>query len=408
MVARSALLMVLMTTALAAAGCFLNGSHYRDSRGSLIYVGEVYNEGAPVAEPLVYGTFYDANGDIIATALGVVCQPLPANGIAAFAVGLPPETPDPARVEWLLLGDRVNDAGLATGLSAEILETRVGPGGHTFVYGELTNNSSNSYLGGHVCAAWVDERGQVIRVAEQNAAGLRLDPGQSIPFQLIEQLPGEATGVNFYLDAGITAPGERVRIVDLPMSAFRSTSQETTSNTPLGMRTVRVGEVHNTRPNGLLSPEIFGIVPDDAGFPAVTRKGDDCSVPAAPGSFTYAAYDLITPYEPGLAAQLRIEARDLTDLGVRVIETKQVRLLDGGSVVREVTGVVTNTSSVPLSRIEVCAGAYDGSGLVRGIGAAPVEPSGLVLAPGASAPFLVRVATNGEVTSAKAVASGQP
>ncbi len=166
--------------------------------------------------------------------------------------------------------------------------------------------------------------------------------------------------------------------------------------------------MHNTRPTGLLSPEIFGIVPDDAGFPAVTRKGDDCSVPAAPGSFTYAAYDLITPYEPGLAAQLRIEARDVTDLGVRVIETEQVLLVGGGGVVREVSGVVTNTSFVPLSRIEVCAGAYDRSGLVRGIGVAPVEPPGGVLAPGASAPFLVRVATNGEVTNAKAVASGQP
>ncbi len=184
MAARSTLLMMLTMTALAAAGCFLNVTHYRDSRGGLNYVGEVYNEGAPVAEPLVYGTFYDANGDIIATALGVVCQPLPAKGIAAFHVGLPPETPDPARVEWLLLGDRVNDAGLATGLSAELLETRAGPGGHTFFYGALTNKSSNSYLGGHVCAAWVDERGQVLRVSEADAAGLRFDPGRSIPFQL--------------------------------------------------------------------------------------------------------------------------------------------------------------------------------------------------------------------------------
>jgi hypothetical protein len=391
-------------------GCFLHVGSYRDSDGSLVYVGEVVNTGAPLSYAWVEGTFYDAAGNVIGTHRGDVCQVLPANGIAAFEVRLPPGTPDPARVEWRLLGDEVADAYLAGGLSAEITNTVV-RGDITHVFGNLRNNSANTYTRGYVCAAWVNADGTLLRMAQTTAAGLLNAPGSSLPFQFSAQVPPDAVGLNFYLDAGVTPPEfPRTRVVSLPVSAFRHPSELIEIDVPGGGVLVsRSGEVHNTGSEPIY-PEVFATLHDAAGaLVGVDFAFDICDVTAAPGGFTYRGFSMSSPASAADPPDVTLEAVVLDDDAVVALDPTSIEFPDTpGTMIRAVTGTVRNTSGRTLDHVRVCAGLYDAGGNLLGYGSdEPAVPAG-GLRPNASVSFSADVLAPGDVESAKAVADGVP
>lgn len=399
----------LLISAIIASGCFLNVSSYRDSDGSTLYVGEVYNGGRPLSNPSVEGRFYDAAGNLIGTHEGAVCQVLPEKGIAAFEVRLPAGTPDAARVEWALRGDEVDNVYLASGLQAEITNTIVGPDGTSFVFGQMRNTSASTYLGGYVCAAWVDASGKILRVdLFGSVGGIDNSPGTVMPFKVQQAVPAEAVGVNFYLDAGVSPPpNPPFAFKDLPASAFENARPQLSLPLPRGTLLSRQGEVRNdgTRP---IFPTIVATVNDASGkLAGVSDSFDTCDVAAPPGGTTFRSYSILTPVTAPGAPSVRIEASEVpAGANFVTLEPTNARFVEGSDFIHEITGTVRNTSSETLDFVEVCAGAYDEDGMVIGYGSAfPELPAG-GLAPNALVQFTVELVVSGTVDEVKAVADG--
>jgi hypothetical protein len=398
--------MVVVTLGLLMSGCFLNVTSYQDKDGSIVYVGEVQNGGAPLDDAVVTGTFYNAAGDVIAIQETSACRVMPTNSTAAFRMRLPLGTAQPAKVGWKLSGHEVADPYLAEGVTGQLFGSGPGfPGFAPAHYGVMTNNSANTYLGGYGCVAWLNSRGEVIRVAPIYAAGLRFNPGASLPFVAYEDLPADAVGAAFFLDAGVTPPGKPLfTVIDLPLSSYTHTSKPLGSGAPFYFQ---FGELHNsgTKP---IYPKIIATTHDAAGV--LNGLGDAsgvCNVPAAPGGFTYLGYGFTSAAPAGATPAVRLEASivDHTD-SLKPIAVSGVTKTGSGLVT--VKGTVKNTTTVTLSSVNVCAATYDSAGNVSSISPGHPTLGAGGLTPGATATFSIDVPTFSTVASVKAVAAGRP
>jgi hypothetical protein len=376
-----------------------------------VYTGEVYNQGAPLSAPYVEGTFFDAAGNVIKTQAGPVCNVLPSKSVSAFRVELPPGTADPARVEWKLLGDEVADAYLATGLSATVtnIVAEAGITGTSSVYGEVRNTSDRAYRGAYLCIGWANDKGEILDVGFGNGAGWRLDPGGVMPFEVqIDDIPAGSTHLNFYLDAGVTPTGPVPSVVDLPDSALQHGFTRSIP-TAGGVFSITAVEVHNTTQQVRL-PVVVATIRDGAGKLLSTSGSTTfCQVAAAAGGFTYASYSLTLAGTSMPNPTLRAEAREISANvgGPHLLEPQNVTRSAGSGGRTSVKGTVKNTSGVTLSRINACAGVYDGAGNL--VGVYPTEtalrPAG-GLAPNQSMTVTIEVPTFGTGVSAKMIADG--
>jgi len=408
---RLAIAALLSLIGVLSAGCFLNVTSHREPDGSLVYAGEVYNEGAPLSSPYVEGTFFDAAGNVIQTETGAVCNVLPSKGVSAFRVTLPPGTADPARVEWKLLGDEVEDAYLATGLSATV--TNIVPEGSILgtssVYGEVRNDSDRQYRGASLCIGWANDRGEILDVGFGLGAGWKLDPGTVMPFEVqIDDIPEGATHLNFYLDAGVTPTGPAPSVVDLPNSVIEQSLTRSIPTTG-GVFSITVAEVHNTTQQPRL-PVIVATVRDGAGkLLSTAGTFTFCQVTAPPGGFTYNSYSLTLGGSTIPTPQLRVEARErgADALQAQSLQPTNVTRSTAADGITRVKATVKNTSGVALTRINACAGVYDAAGNL--VGAYPTEtplrPAG-GLAPNASMTVTIDVPTFGTAASVKMIADG--
>ena len=391
-----ATILLSLVVLVVGTGCILNVTSYRDRGGSLVYVGEAYNEGGPLSNPQVVGTFYDANGNVIATQSGSVCQVLPNKGLAAFEVRLPAGTPDPARVEWKLEGNPVDDVRLATDLSVQVTNTVTGGNGFTSVFGDLRNNGTNTYINGYVCASWVNDRGEVLRVARSTAAGLSFGPGQVLPFQLIAaDVPAEAVGMRFYLDAGYPLQNDLPEFLTLAGSAYVNESTDRLTG-PGGTFAEGYGEIRNTT-SGIIAPSVSAVVRDSAGKLIGVSGGPFCPSAVPPGGVGYGGWLIRSPATSMPDPQIKVEAVKAPD--AVILETQNVSL--GGATV---TGRVRNASSSTVRAAVVCAALYNDSGEVIGVNYTVLRD--LSLAPGGSTPFEVFVVPRQDAVEAKAIASG--
>jgi hypothetical protein len=409
---RMAAASAMIALALIGGGCFLNSTHYQAKDGSTVYVGKVVNDGPPLSDPIVEGTFFDANDTVITKASGPACRVMPTKFAAAFKVTLPPGTAPAARVEWKLTGTTVDNPYLATDLTAQLFGTGpplIGSDKPQF-FGEITNNSANTYLRGHVCAAWMNAAGEVVRVASTEASGLRFNPGDVLPFALSEDVPQEATQVEFFLDAGVTTPGSPpFTFVRLPPSAFQHATQR---SGPLpgggGTGFLGIGEVRNAGSTPIIV--VVGAVTRGAdGHPNGVSAGNDfCGVPAYAGGFTYGSYVLTTAQSPAPPLELNIDGEAFPAEFELPLTPTNVAKVGGATLGQRVTGTVKNTTGKTLRLINACAGVYDAAGNV--VGAFPVRPTMPAggLAPNASVTFSVDVPTFGTAKTVKAIAAGIP
>ena len=400
---------LIVGLAVLASGCFFNVTSYTDTDGSTVYVGEVRNDGPPLSGPYVTGTFYDANGNVITTQDGDVCRVMPTSSIAAFKVRLPAGTPKPARVEWKLNGTEVENPYLAEGLTAWISATAPASPGTDLglVYGEMRNDSASTYIRGYVCIAWVNAKGEVLRVGTGSAAGLRLAPGQTLPFAVRENPPAEATDALFFLDAGVTPPGQpQTTIVDLPDSAFRNASERSGPNLGgNGTLYLGLGEIHNGG-SSTLSASLSAVARGSDGKPVAVGGGDYCDVPAFPDSFTYGVYLMTTNASPPPPPDLKLEGAVLVG-DAAPGELTPTNVTKSGSGIVKVSGKIKNTLSEPITMILLCAGSYDASGAVIGVNATRIFIDA-GLAPGATRSFTIDVPSFGDVSTVKAIAAGVP
>lgn len=404
---------LITSAALFMAGCFLNGSSYREDDGSLVFVGEVLNQGEPLSGSRVEATLYDANGGVIATTEDFTCRVMPTNSVSAYKVTFPAGTPDPARVELRLNGNPVDDAYLASGLSARLFGT--GPAqlsqGKATVYGEMRNDSGNRYQNGYACVAWKNAQGQVLRVAEGIAAGLAFDPGDVLPFAVSEDVPAGATTVEFYLDAGVTPPpAVRPDITTLPAGAFRNTTI-LAGPRPLGgdgTLFAGIGEVHNNT-SDMLGIQVSAVTRNAAGEPnGVSDSSGFCQVPAEPGGFTYSSYIMISAGGQTAPLTVTIEGMDLSASDVDVLPVSGISLTSTSTAER-VRGTVRNDSDTALNFVATCAAVYDDNGDVIGAfpGLAELPAGGL--RPGATVAVSVDVPVIGDnPTRANLIAAGRP
>lgn len=410
MTARIAALMAILTLGIVISGCVFNVTSYVDKDGAIIYVGEVQNDGKPLSSPIVTGTFYDAAGTVITTRTAPACRVMPTKSVAAFELWLPPGTARPARVEWKLSGDEVDDAFLADGLTGRLYGAGPGypPAGTPSHFGEMTNTSPNNYLGGSGCVAWLNSGGEVVRVGEIQAAGLRFNAGSTLPFLVSEDVPADAVDAVFFLDAGVTPPGQdSFRVIDIPLSAYTHTSKVFGSGAPFYFG---FGELHNSE-SSPISPAIIATTRDASG--ALNGLGDSkglCNVPAPAGGFTYLGYGFRSAAPAGTPADVRVEAT-IADhaASLKSIQVSGVtKSAAGAPYLVTVRGKVKNTTAVTLSAVNVCAATYDSTGNVSSVfpGSATLGADGL--APGATATFSVEVPSFGTVASVNAVAAGRP
>jgi hypothetical protein len=395
---------------LVVSGCVLNVSSYTDSNGSIVYVGEALNQGDPLAFPRVEGTFYDASGNVITTASGPACRVMPKQSLAAFKVVLPPGTAQPARVEWKLTGETIEDAGLAEGLSGQLLGTGPAtlPQTKPAQYGEMRNDSTREYRRGYVCIAWKNVKGEVIRVATGVAAGVRFNPGDVLPFVVYEDVPPEATAVEFYLDAGVALPPNTpTKVIELPGSAFQNALRRGGPPPGGGPGTMflGLGEIRNTS-DSTLYLEMSAVTRSASGSPdGVSTGANFCRVPAAPGGFTYGGYVLNSASSPAPPLELKIEGEVVEPGEQAILEVNGISRSGSGASVK-VKGAVRNTSGKTLQRVYVCAGVYDASGTVIGAFPGDANLPAAGLAPNATVDVTVDVPVFGDGASAKMIAAG--
>jgi hypothetical protein len=401
--------LAVLTVALGALsyGCFLHVSHYTDKDGSIVYVGDLYNDvpGPGLAGyPAVEGKFFDESGNLITVADGHICQGVNPHGLIPFKVVLPPGTRQPSRVEWSVVATP-EDPYLATGLEAQIAQIVTGPRGSQWVSGELHNNSANNYGPGWICISWTDASGNVLRVGEGTAASGRLPAGGTIPFLVVEDIPAEAVAAHFYLDAGVSAPGHPLPTVgELPLSAFRHSF---TSAGPAGnsYQVFGFGEIAN--PTG---SQIYAMTEawmhDSSGKLLAASSGiSRCGVAASPGGFTYGSYQLNAP--PGTTASPTVKIESWTPSNSTILSTSGVAYSPKSAGTVTVTGKVNASSSTTVKTIRVCAAVYDASGTVIGMRQAfPTVPAAGLAAAGGSLQFSVDVDDFGTPASVKAIADG--
>jgi hypothetical protein len=408
---RYVITVLMAALAVLSSGCFLNVTSHRQPDGSLVYAGEVYNEGAPLSSPSVEGTFFDAAGNVITTRTAPVCTVLPSKSVSAFRVSLPPGIQDPARVEWKLLGDEVADAYVATGLSATV--TNIVPEGGVVdmssVYGEIRNDSDRQYRGASLCIGWANDKGEILDVGYGFGAGWRLDPGGVMPFEVqIDNIPEDATHLNFYLDAGVTPTGPAPSVVDLPGSALQHGFTVKLPTTG-GIFSLTGVEVHNSTQQSRI-PAVVPTIRDGSGkLLSTSGTSTFCQVTAPPGGFTYASYSLTRAGADMPAPTVRVEARERGEgaLLPHVLEPSNVTRSNESNDHTTVKATIKNTSGVTLTRINACAGVYDATGNLVGVfpTITPLRPVG-GLAPNASMSVTIDVPTFGTAASAKMIADG--
>ena len=399
------LTLLLALIAAAAAGCFRDVGSYRDEDGSLVIMGEVLNTGDPLADAHVTGTLYDADGNVIATGAANVCRPLPTGGTSAFQMVLPPGTPDPARIEWNLSGDRLapgSDTGLAK-VNGELVNEAHGEQGETHAYGEITNESASTYNGGLACVAYLNDKGEIIRILRGSTPGVRLEPGETEPFVAVGDVPGDAVATRLYLDAFVPrnppAPGAVGDAVMLPESSFnRRHGFERSTQT--GRISGQFGEVHNDSDRELLVT-VSGTARDGDGTLVATSAGGSprCHVTAEPGSFTFGAYEFAVD---GRApdADVSVEALISDKAPAKAVNVKRTQLSSG--IVR-VTYDVKNPLTSMARAVNTCVGLYAADGDVIGM----LESRAFEVAAGATASYSVDVPAYGKVDRVVVIADAQ-
>jgi hypothetical protein len=407
MAKRATALVGLLMLAILSGACFFGVTSYQAPDGSTVYVGVVQNDGGALSNPVVQGTFFDAQGNVITTATGSTCRGLPPKGVSAFQVTLPPGTAMPARAEWKLSGT-AGDPGLADGLTAQLFGTAPPiPGTSTgSVLGEITNNSANQYLTGYVCVAWVNAAGNVIRVAQGDAAALRFAPGQSQPFAIQATVPPEATGVLYFLDA---VRGDAAHplpsVIDLPNSVFQHAKQ-TAGPVTGGSFYLGSGEVHNTGSSPFFA-SLSAVTRDATGNPTGASSSVGlCDVPAFPGGYTYSGYVFASSDPTTPAVNLKLEGEQIS--GWMSLSPTGITNSAGASGLQHVAGTITNTTTQTLTVVRACAALYDATGTVVGIFPANVVVPAGGLAPNATVALSADVPTFGVVATAKAIAAGRP
>ena len=401
---RSILILGFALAAVLLTGCFRGVTSYREPDGRLVYVGEVQNTGDPLIGPDVVATLFDGNGAVIATNHAFVCRPMPTGGTSAFYVAFPPGTPDPARVEWTLGGERVApgaDVGLAV-VSGEVVSQAHGEDGLTYVYGEIRNDSDRMYNGGIACVTWLDKDGNLVRLTTALTAGFRLAPGETEPFQAVAQVPDGTAGTRLYLDAFIPrvlpAPGELGYAVTLPDSAFRRTTEYSRA-TPTGRIGGEVGEVYNNTGSPLLVAVIGTARERDGSLIATSASGPRCHVAAQPGKFTFGSYEYAVDQQALPDADVSVEAIISPKLPLTATGIMRSSPSDG---VEQVKFTVKNTHTEVLL-VNTCVAAYDRSGNVIGMAESRMPD----VAAGASVPFAVDVPVSGDVAKVVVIADGQ-
>ncbi|MHB8376965.1 MAG: FxLYD domain-containing protein [Dehalococcoidia bacterium] len=401
------LIVLVAALALLSAGCILHVTHYQRSDGSTVYVGELYNEGAPLNPGnAVQGKFYDASGNLITTQTGTICQGVNSKSVIPFKVVLPPGTAPAAKVDWSVVATPVANAYLATGLEASITSKALSPDGTTWFSGQIKNTSTNGYVGGYVCAAWYDAAGNVVRVSQATANQLRLGPGAAIPFVMIELLPpGATTSMNFFLDAGVVPPGmPPASLVDIPGTSYTHTSQKTFPFGSSSTARVSFGEIHNNGAQAIHAPLLSSTAQDAAGE-LVAGGPSTCPLDVAPGGFTFGSSLMVANGASITGAVDTIQAEVATKNISTMISTSGVQMQVTANGAAHVTGTVTNTSGTSLALVGVCAGVYDASGALIGTNATALNPAG-GLGAGQSASFALDVLPFGTAASVTALAGG--
>jgi len=401
-----ALVALVLVVGVMSSGCFLHVSHYTAPDGSIVYVGDFYNDvpGPGFSTAEIQGKFYDAAGNLITTKSGFTCQGVNPKGIIPFKVTLPPGTAEPARVEWSMI-DTPSDPYLATGLEASVTNT-FAIGNQTYVVGEMRNASSNTYVLGFPCASWTDADGKVVRMTAGRAAGARLGPGDVRPFELSVDTPPAGSTIHFYLDAGVTVLAGHVgpTAVDLPASALQHGYGPTI---PIdgSMTTFGIYEVQNTSSKHFI-PEVVAEVRDGSGKLLAVNDADSiCNVTAAPGSFSFATFMVKAPASVSTPPTLSVQGYQFNDAPVYFPAVSGLTFTKSGDTVTA-TGTLKNTSAAPLMRARVCVGAYDGGGTVRSVAMTRLSLPAGGLPPNATASFSVTIFDPWPATSVKAVADG--
>jgi hypothetical protein len=398
--------------AILAAACargVTRTTSYRAPDGSLVYVGEAYNNGASdLDNATIEATFYDAAGNVTRTEVTYPCRVMAKNSASPFELRLPPGTADPARVGWKVTGEDVPSVYLAEGLTAEIHTTLVRTDG-TSVFGEIRNSSANTYIQGYLCIGWRDGAGNVARMGESGTAALRLGPGEAAPFAVFAELPAQPLEPVLYLDAGVTPAGfPQPQFVDLPMSAF----QHSVTLGPLPPSfhgtyfTLGIGEIRNTTSSVLLA-QMVAVTRDASGRVLSANADDDlCDVVAPPGGFTIGSWSVDHAGPSSPAPALSIQAiKAPSDQRVVISTTSVTKSTAGGDL--KISGKVKNTSSKTLLFSNVCAIAYGADGNVIGAMGQTLFPDG-GLAPGGTEGFSIEVPTVGPASTVKAIADGVP
>lgn len=414
---RLMLLAVVILLAVVALGCPMNVTHYRDSDGSLVYVGNYSNDGSlALVDAQVKATAYDVSGNVMAQASDPMCEILPGSGVLPFEVTFPSNIADPARVDIKVVGTPTAEPFLATGLEANVVaETKSTELGETWVTGVVTNKSAEKYYTGHICVAWTDTNGNVVRVAFDDTGLIDFPPGASLPFVVAADLPPEALNINFYLDAGRVPPGDVARpVVSLPDSAFKNMFSvgylfTSPSLSHEGAPILGYGEITNTTSHPISAPSISATFSDASGN--LLAAGEPMTLCPAdivpPGEFTFGGFQIVTPAGASGLPKLQIQAEDFSGFESYYLKATNVQVT-GSASGAEITGTVKNASTKNLSILTVCGGVFDAHGEFLGADWVRMTPAG-GLAPGASADFTIDLPSAlGDPSTAQAFGTGRP
>ncbi len=398
-------LAVIVGTVLAvlSSGCILHVTHYTDSSGNTVYVGELYSEGNSYnAGAEIQGTFLDAAGNVITTQSAFTCQAVNPHRVVPFDITLPAGTAQPASVKWNVISTPVANAFLATGLEAHITAQVKDTDGKTWFSGVLQNQSANQYVSGFVCAAWYNAAGDVLRVTEVSANVLRFSPGVSNPFAFGETVPSDAATMHMFIDAGVAPPGKSLpRILDLPTSALQHTFDTTYLS---GAATVHesLSEIDNSTGSMIIGARISSTAQDGSGNQIAGDAGE-CPAAVPAGGVGFGSYALVGSGSQS-SPTLTVQAQKIDASLVKAITVTSVQVQPSTAGLAHVTGMLKNDTASALKLVVVCAGVYDTSGAVTGTGHEFITPDSIPA--GGSASFAFDVQTFGGVANVKAIASG--
>ena len=165
-------------------------SNYSDYGNSwLDVVGEVMNDNVFDAESVwIDATFFDEADNMVATAFAYSClHVLPAGGDSPFHIDLADAPANIARYTLQAYG-RPADEPPPSGLDVSV--TSVDPHfDHLYyVFGFVTNNSSETYGPIKICEALYNAPGDIIRAGSTYAFPTAIGPGQSATFHFDESI----------------------------------------------------------------------------------------------------------------------------------------------------------------------------------------------------------------------------